>query len=400
MYEQARTGKKGHSMRGQPDLEHSIAGHLAELAGRIGARPTGSPGNRQAGEYLRAQFAQAGWPVETPSFACKTWRAGAVSLACGGQTFPAQINPYSPAFAGTHPFVICHDLAALQAAGDLAGRLVVLAEELAEYPYMPRDFPFITFEDQLRVLDALEAARPEAVIGIGSAPLFCDAEFPLPSVTVPPQALDGLTACQGDELALSIESAVIAATGFNVIARSAGEGSRKIVVCAHYDTWFDTPGALDNAAGVSVLLALAGMLEPEGAGVELVAFNGEDHYAAPGQVDYLAAGTEDIEYVINIDGIAAVGKHNSLAYFGEAPALFADVRAIKQDFPDLVEVEPWPQGDHMIFAPRGIPAIALSSADAFDLWEQITHTAADMLDQVDPARVAEAVTFVHRILTR
>jgi aminopeptidase YwaD len=384
-------------MTGQPDLEHIIAGHMAELAGRIGSRPTGSPGNQQAGEYLRAQFARAGWQVETPSFACKTWARGDVSLACGGQTFPAQINPYSPAFAGTHPFVICHDLAGLQAAGDLAGRLVVLAGELAEYPYMPRDFPFMTFEDQLRVLDALEAARPEAVIGMGSAPLFCDAEFPLPSVTIPPQALDELAACQGGELALSIESAIIPASGFNVIARAAGEGSRKVVVCAHYDTWFDTPGALDNAAGVSALLALAGMLEP--AGVELVAFNGEDHYAAPGQVNYLAAGTEDIEYVINIDGIAAAGKLNSLAYFGEAPALFDKIRAIKQDFPDLVEVEPWPQGDHMIFALRGIPAIALSSADAFDLWGQVTHTAADTLDQVDPARVAEAVRFVHRVLT-
>jgi aminopeptidase YwaD len=383
-----------------PGLELIITQHLTQLAAHIGARPTGSSGNWQAGDYLRSQFMQAGWQVETPSFDCKTWQSESVSLYCQQLTFNVEINPYSPSFEGTLPFVICETLAALQAQGSLKGRVVVLTGELAQYPYMPRNFPFMTFEEQLRILDALERARPEAIIGICSSPLFCDADFPIPSVTLSPVDETWLTTYQGHDVTLSIKSTIIPSTGFNMIAHGAERSERKIVICAHYDTWFDTPGALDNAAGVSALLTLAQVLRKRSPQVELVALNGEDHYAAPGQVNYLAGGTADIDYVINIDGIGAVGKCNSLAYFGDNNALFSVVRAIKQDFPDLMEVEPWPQGDHMIFVQRGIPAIALSSADAFDLWMGITHTPKDTLDQVDPAKVAEVVAFVTTLCDR
>lgn len=81
-----------------------------------------------------------------------------------------------------------------------------------------------------------------------------------------------------------------------MLALSPGLTGKKVVIGSHYDTWFDTPGAIDNAAGVTALLALAEMLVPEDSCVELVAFNGEDYYSAPGQVLYLQSGTDDIAF--------------------------------------------------------------------------------------------------------
>jgi len=61
------------------------------------------------------------------------------------------------------------------------------------------------------------------------------------------------------------------------------------VFTAHIDAKRGTPGALDNAAGVVVLLLLAELLEDYAGrlAIELVALNGEDYYAAPGEISYL-----------------------------------------------------------------------------------------------------------------
>jgi aminopeptidase YwaD len=276
--------------------------------------------------------------------------------------------------------------------------MVVLAGALAQDTYMPKHFPFLTLEDQQRVIQRLEAAQPEAVIGLHASPLFCDADFRLPSVTLSPTEGAALLDCAGEVAALRIISHTSPSTGGNIVARGISHSAKRIVICAHFDTWFNTPGALDNAAGVAALLVLAGLLDPRRAGVELVAFNGEDNYAAPGQVVYLRSGVAEIAYVINIDGIGAVGKPNSLARFGEAPALWDTVQAVKRSFPELVAVEPWPQGDHMIFVQQGIPAVALSSADAFDLWLNVTHTPADTVEQVSASQIAEAAQFIQALV--
>jgi hypothetical protein len=48
--------------------------------------------------------------------------------------------------------------------------------------------------------------------------------------------------------------------GENIIVRI-GEGSKRIVVGAHYDSFIDSPGANDNGSGVAVLLALINHME-------------------------------------------------------------------------------------------------------------------------------------------
>lgn len=68
-----------------------------------------------------------------------------------------------------------------------------------------------------------------------------------------------------------------------------------------------TPGAIDNGTGVTVLLLLAELLKDTYCRypIELLVFNGEDYYRAPGQVKYIEQNEgrfEDILLKINIDG--------------------------------------------------------------------------------------------------
>jgi hypothetical protein len=67
------------------------------------------------------------------------------------------------------------------------------------------------------------------------------------------------------------------ATYRNVIL-NLGKGDEKIIVGAHYDAAFDTPGADDNASGVAGLIELATLLGNEDlpAAVELVAYSLEE----------------------------------------------------------------------------------------------------------------------------
>jgi aminopeptidase YwaD len=82
----------------------------------------------------------------------------------------------------------------------------------------------------------------------------------------------------------------IPSTGSNVVATK-GRADRRIVVFAHIDSRIGTPGANDNASGVTALLLLAQLLEDYAGSmrVELVAMNGEDYYSNPGEQLYLAA---------------------------------------------------------------------------------------------------------------
>ncbi|MCE1169555.1 MAG: M28 family metallopeptidase [Sphingobacteriia bacterium] len=79
-------------------------------------------------------------------------------------------------------------------------------------------------------------------------------------------------------------------TAFNVLARRSNlQGKKRIVITAHIDSKIGTTGAIDNATGVTVLLLLAELLKEynKDYSLELVFFNGEDYYGAPGQITYL-----------------------------------------------------------------------------------------------------------------
>jgi hypothetical protein len=47
------------------------------------------------------------------------------------------------------------------------------------------------------------------------------------------------------------------------------------------------------------------------------------------------------------------------------------------DFPGMEMIEPWYQGDHMIFVTQGVPALTLTSSDIFSLIDTVVHTEKD-----------------------
>lgn len=87
----------------------------------------------------------------------------------------------------------------------------------------------------------------------------------------------------------------------NIVAFPA-EVSRPIpLVCAHYDSLPNTPGADDNASGLAVMLEVARFASETGASVGFVAFNGEEHNLAGSRdfvEEHINNQTSKIEFLV------------------------------------------------------------------------------------------------------
>ena len=60
----------------------------------------------------------------------------------------------------------------------------------------------------------------------------------------------------------------------------------------------------------------------------------------------------------------------------------------------IEKIEPWPMGDHMIFAVCGIPAIAVTASNIFNLIDTIIHTRDDNMMNIDFGILENAVRFL------
>jgi aminopeptidase YwaD len=170
-----------------------------------------------------------------------------------------------------------------------------------------------------------------------------------------------------------------------------------VVITAHIDAKKGTPGAIDNATGVILLLLLAGRLADYTGPrqLEIVALNGEDYYAVPGQMDFIAhnqGGFAEMLVNINIDGAGHHEGPTALSFFNLPEEIQVQAGRVLERFPGLVEGPLWPQGDHSIFLQFGVPAIAVSSEmlvanmDSQD----ITHTPKDHPRIVDCGKLVAA----------
>ncbi len=170
----------------------------------------------------------------------------------------------------------------------------------------------------------------------------------------------------------------------------------RIVVTAHIDAKKGTPGAIDNASGVVVLLLLAELLGNYAGDrlIELVALNGEDYYAVPGQMLYLAQNQDRFHEIllnINIDGAGFTEGDSAFSFYDLPSDIEHQAKEIIDRFPGITQGPPWVQGDHSIFIQYGCPAMAVSSrwfTDHIDN-QDITHTPKDNIDIVSSHKLVE-----------
>lgn len=58
----------------------------------------------------------------------------------------------------------------------------------------------------------------------------------------------------------------------------------------------------------------------------------------------------------------------------------------------------WPQGDHMIFAMSGVPAVAITTEKFAELEHDIAHTEKDTPALVDPVKLVSTAQALRQLL--
>ncbi len=388
------------------DLYSESLRYLNLLCNIIDERCVGSEGNREATRFFADELSRLGWEPETAEFDAIDWEDGGAHLSCDGQDFNVLAGPYSPAFNGRATLVAARSVGELESI-ECSGKILLLYGEIAREQLMPKNFVFYNPDQHKHIISLLEQSKPAAIIsatgrnaalagGVYPFPLIEDGDFDIPSVYMTEEEGERLLQYAGSEVALESRSVRIPGKGYNVIARKGRSASKRVVVTAHIDAKKGTPGAIDNATGVIVLLLLARQLKDYAGDrmIEIVAFNGEDDYAVPGQMNYLMANQgkfKDVLLNINIDG---AGYHEGLSAFSlfDLPEVLRKyANRIIADYPGITEGAQWPQGDHSIFLQNGVPAVAVSSKWFIDNIElqDITHTPKDMPEIVDCRKLVE-----------
>ena len=181
--------------------------------------------------------------------------------------------------------------------------------------------------------------------------------------------------------------------------------ARRIVFFAHIDAKAGTPGALDNGTGVVILLLLAELLAGYDGdlGIEIVALNGEDYYAASGEMLWLAANEGRFDQIllgVNMDGVGYRHGKTAFSLYGCPPPIEEAVRAALAGRAGMVEGDLWYQSDHSLFVFNGVPALAFTSDQFGALWSEIAHTPRDVPAIVDPAQLVEVASALRDLVVR
>lgn len=380
--------------------------YLDTLCHAIKERPVGSAGNREAAAFIEREMAQLGWDTETPEFEALDWRDNGASLAAGRETFVVSASPYSPGYSGAEELVSVTSVAELSKA-DAKGKILLLHGDIAAEQLMPKNFVFYNPAEHQRIIALLEQSGARAIIcatgrnaalagGVYPFPLIEDGDFDIPSVYMTEEESKKLLPFVGEKVMLKSDAKRIESKGSNVIGRKGDGSADRIVVTAHMDAKSGTPGAIDNATGVIVLLLLARLLQDYSGklSLELVAFNGEDYYSVPGQMNYIAANQDSFDRImldINIDGAGYKEGPSALSFYSLPSLIETRAREVLASSRGVIEGAQWPQGDHSIFIQHGRPAIAATShwfSENIDS-QTITHTPEDKPEIVDCHKLVE-----------
>ncbi len=392
------------------ELTAKIESHLQVLCSRIGERRVGSIENRQATDYAKKVLDEAGWLTEATELKVIDWHSKGATLTCDEESFEVFSSHYSLGCSVSGKLVAINSVARLEH----TDKIVLLYGEIATQQIAPKNFPFWNPEEHQHIVALLEGGKPKAIVsaternaatagGVYPFPLFEDGDFDIPSVYMKDSEGERLLACAGRDVELISLAERIPETAFNVTARNSDATKDRVVVSAHIDTKIGTTGAIDNATGVAVVLALAELLKGVNRPVELVIFNGEDYYGAPGQVKYIeqnAGRFNEIVLNINIDGAGYYEGLSCFSPFSLTEAQSAALHKMLSNNPEIIEGQPWYQGDHSLFIQQCCPAIAVSSQWFIDNMEtqELTHTPKDNPSVVSYARVSECALGIAELI--
>ncbi len=333
---------------------------LEELVG-LGPRFHGTPGNTAANEHLRGRLEGLGLEVTGSEVRTRGWHPGTTS----------RLSVLTPE---RRPMRCWPMLWSGSTDGKIAGYVTPVGHQgLWSDAMVWRKFSVTSGDTIVAFLHARDIgpAAPQ--------PLPAGSDESVAHVAIGRVDGEQLHEWASDGLPVQVELDVDACNAQTAVSENLSvtlpgpRAAGKVVVCGHFDTFWNTPGAYDNGSGTVALLSLAKhwtQTEPERE-VQMVFFTAEEWHLA-GSRSYVAAATEQqlasIDLVLNIDGLGR-GNHLEVSVGPESleHPLLTSIRSYADStrrplqttsrFPPLIG------SDHAPFHAVGVPAVHLTFND-------------------------------------
>jgi hypothetical protein len=240
-----------------------------------------------------------------------------------------------------------------------------------------------------------------------------DETNPMPTVMVGASEYHRLTGWRkrGIEPAVEVSLAsrfLDGRTGRNVVA-AAGDRPA-VLVCAHYDSFFTTTGAHDNASGTAALLELARRFGPNARGdVAFVSFDAEEWNKLGSYrfVDALQARGElsTVRAMINIDSVGVGEGVYLLTSRGLAEPIRRALERAEAESPrhsgrpiSVHESDAFKMFDTWPFMRRGIPVVQIGTfGEPFRYWHR-PEDRLSLIGRTGRASIADVVAVVTDLL--
>lgn len=372
-----------------------------------GERPVGTQHNHDMIALLEASLLEMGCEIESLPFDCTIWKQGISTMTVAGQAFSVEPSPFSEPFCGRRQLVLARTIDELRCI-DCRGAILMLAGDITKDPLSPKNYPFYYPAEHRDLIALLEEKGPAAIVAVTGAtplngkdpfPFFEDGNFLVPSANIGAELflrIEPLLGSNATMAELTIDSHKEPGRSRQLIAsKKAGNAKGRIVLAAHMDSKYDTPGALDNATGVAVLLEVAAGINAAEYDVDIVPLNSEEYYGANGELAYLAQiGDEHIALMINIDSPCHIGSQTAVSFYNFTDAMMTALDKVIDNTPAIVKGDAWYAGDHAPFLFRGTPCMAVTSSDFFAGALEYTHTPKDTLETVDIGLIRASAEFL------
>jgi aminopeptidase YwaD len=365
-------------------------------------RPVGSENNRIILNKLKNEAEKLGYHTISLPMKTQLWDGKDSFLEQNGIKVKIHPSPFSPSFKGRGKLVSCQGW---QDVEDHPNSFLVFQESITKEGLMPLNFPVYFPPEHKEIYGKIIRSDPKCIItetgkqqmsGLDPHPYFEDGNFQYPTAY---KGLDKSFNYEG-EAYVEINSQTRPVMAEQLLIEKKGQSAPVILICAHMDSKYNTPGALDNAAGVYTLVKLLDRLEgdPFNSTIHIMPFNGEENYGLPGQVrylDYIKENKRIIKAVINIDSPGCRDSQNAVSFYNIDEKRQEELLGKTQN---LIKGVDWFAGDHAMFAFQGIPCIAATSGNLFEIAIRYTHTERDTKEIVDLQLIEKLAVDLHLLL--
>ena len=267
------------------DFKFKVSAHITELC-KNNSRYTGSDFEKQAANYINKQFSEIGLHSQIENFDFESFEVNQSILNIGELSInPTRLcfNPYKDSLVVNADFVLIDTISDT----DLSNKYVIATEKINYFQIV--------------------LMQPKMIIYVDS----------LDYQKIKNQELSTLN--------LKIKGEINEYKSANVVAniKSTNCNDKLIIICAHYDSYLNSPGADDNASGTAAIIELAKTLFNNSSilndfNVKFIAFSGEEK-GLLGSRNYLDTHSDELKncvLLINLDQIGGQEKINILVSDG------------------------------------------------------------------------------------